>query len=502
MKRISNFLSMHWFGICLALIFLLSFVLRFSNYPNRWGLAYDQAHDVIIAKYALETHSVPLLGPFSSAGAFQTGGEWYWFIMVGFLLFPFGIMSPWIFLTFVQVLFPLLMVYLGYKLVGRGFGLIVGLLSAISPDGISQAVNLTNQSPLNLISAGLLVVTVLFFKKPKTIYLFWIGLLSTLGATMHLQGVPLVIISFGVFLLSSFARRKWLALVVGGIIPLIPLIYFDATHHFINIHNMLQYYFHDQYAVSLDVLGRNWKTYLGNIIPPLWGGAIGGVWWLGALLALATCVIFFWLLYKRQFSKPLALFFFVFFFSLFLIRYTRTPIFNSYIMFLHPFIFLFSSLFCYLLLKKWKFIGIAVLLVVVGFSLQLDITNILRATNTMKTYVTTWERTLVMKYPHQRITLYDYEYRSTGESMPLLFYLQYHHLISSNGHNIGFGLPPNPKDERSGYFYTKHLIQENKIGFYLIDLASSSSAQLSNDGWAKISPQSVYQATEQWYTNK
>ena len=59
----------------------IAFVLRFYNYNNRWGLAYDQAHDALVARYALEAGKIPLVGPFSSAGAFQTGGEWYWIIM-------------------------------------------------------------------------------------------------------------------------------------------------------------------------------------------------------------------------------------------------------------------------------------------------------------------------------------------------------------------------------------------------------------------------------------
>src|SRR5260221_5008170 len=82
-----------------VIIIAITLLLRFYLYPVRWGLAYDQAHDAIVARYALAHGKIPLLGPFSSAGPFQTGGEWYWFIMLGIGLFPFWIQGPWVLLT-------------------------------------------------------------------------------------------------------------------------------------------------------------------------------------------------------------------------------------------------------------------------------------------------------------------------------------------------------------------------------------------------------------------
>ena len=40
----------NWYLIALLLVIVLAFLLRFANYQNRWGLAYDQARDVIVAR--------------------------------------------------------------------------------------------------------------------------------------------------------------------------------------------------------------------------------------------------------------------------------------------------------------------------------------------------------------------------------------------------------------------------------------------------------------------
>ncbi len=48
-------------------IVLFALFLRFCNYESRWGIAHDQASFAITARHAVETHKLPLLGPFSSA---------------------------------------------------------------------------------------------------------------------------------------------------------------------------------------------------------------------------------------------------------------------------------------------------------------------------------------------------------------------------------------------------------------------------------------------------
>lgn len=497
-----GFFKKHAYSILILFVVVLAAILRFSNYPNRWGLAYDQAHDVVIARYALSVHKVPLLGPFSSAGPFQTGGEWYWFIMLGALIFPFMLQGPWVFLTLVQVLFTLFMIYLGYKVGGKWVGLLAGFFSAISPDGISQSINLTNQSILNVVSAAAILFALLYLKSRKTYYLFWLGFFSTLGATIHLQGVPLIVMSLGVLLLDKLRIKKGLLfLIVGAILPLLPLIYFDMTHHFSNSRGMLQYYLHDQYRISLDVLGRRWSTYVSKVWGDLWAGAIGGNFWVGLGTLICCTGVFIWSVYKRILTKQWLLIVGVFLISVILIRYTRTPIFHSYIMFLHPFIFLFTAFTVSAFFKKQWIVGLVTLLIISYFSLRLDIVQITNATNRMDFLASNWTKVLITKYTKEKFTLYDYKYRSTTFSLPLVLYLQYAQKLHANGYKIGFGMPSDQEDPENNPIYMTMVIKENKVGFSLVDLQSSSSAQLARQHWVSIDPSAIYHATQEWYTN-
>src|SRR3990167_5843356 len=86
--------SPNFYIIIVFSIIILSFVIRFYNFPNRWGLGTDDARDALIALEALKRHELPLMGPFSSAGAFVTGGIYYWFIMASYLILPNFVFSP------------------------------------------------------------------------------------------------------------------------------------------------------------------------------------------------------------------------------------------------------------------------------------------------------------------------------------------------------------------------------------------------------------------------
>src|SRR5690348_1605926 len=105
MEGAVNFLVKHKFVVVTVIILLIAVFFRFYNFDHRYGLAYDQAHDALVARSALEQHKLPLLGPFSSAGPFVTGPEWYWFIALGTIIFPFSILTPWVVLAGLYTLF-------------------------------------------------------------------------------------------------------------------------------------------------------------------------------------------------------------------------------------------------------------------------------------------------------------------------------------------------------------------------------------------------------------
>lgn len=60
-KLIVNFLVKNKVKVLLSLILILGSILRFYDFFNRWGLAYDQARDLIVASYALHNFTIPLI---------------------------------------------------------------------------------------------------------------------------------------------------------------------------------------------------------------------------------------------------------------------------------------------------------------------------------------------------------------------------------------------------------------------------------------------------------
>lgn len=492
-----QFIKKHWFGISLLSITIFAGFLRFYNYANRWGFAYDQAHDAIIARYALTAKELPLLGPFSSAGAFQTGGEWYWFIMIGTFLFPFFANGAWIFLTLVQTCFVSAIGWFARQLIDKKFALLTALLAAISVGGINQSINLTNQAILNIISLAVLYCSFKYIQTQKSFFIFLLGLFVGLGASIHLQGIALSAVAVTTVI---FAKNKKIHhlffLLLGGIIPWIPIFIVDVQNNFYNTKNMLQYYLHDQYKIPLEVFGRRWLTYGGVFWPNAWAVVIGGQKILGYLFFFGSFLTVIWALLKKKVSSFWALVLCSFILMIVMLRYVRTPLFDSYLMFLHPFIFLFSAFFIYQLVKKHIFFSV-IIIVIIYINLMTTVKNITSATNDTSNRALFWFNLLLKTYPNKQFFMYDYRYGHGPFSLPLIFYMQYYNKLSVNGYKISFGKPDSKYDPQEANSFPE--IQGNTMGFNLIDVNASTAAQLKQTHFVPIDPEYVYHATQDWY---
>lgn len=476
------------------MILLLTVVIRFINFENRWGLAYDQAHDAVVARYALTAHKLPLLGPFSSAGPFQTGGEWYWLIMAATAIYPNSVLTPWVVLTLLSVVFVLLMMVIGKEMINKQFGIILGLLSAVSTAQTTQSTNLTNQTPLALISLLAIWSMVRFVRSRKIIYLFLLGFFIGLTASIHLQGVTLLTLAFFVLLLTGKASLRGLPFLLAGLLlPWLPVLLVDFSHNFFNTRNMIYYFLHDQYRISLEVLGRRWLTYAGVLWPNLWSFVIGGYKLLGYIIIPLVAVLTFMSFLKKNISKEWAVITLCFLTMVIIIRYTRTPLFQSYFVFLHPFIIILTGWVIFNLKEKSLLIGLLLLSGIIVGSLSQDIKEIKGGTNSTAIRAKHWRDLLVRQYPNKKFAIYDYEYKSASYSLPMVLFLEAKGLLNDGGYRIGF--TNFEATTSSGHIEVKG----NQMGFNLWDLNSSSSAELLKAGWSFINPSEIYYATEEWY---
>lgn len=462
----------------LAAVLLLAVLVRFYNYENRWGLGYDQAHDAIIARYALENGKIPLVGPFSSAGPFQTGGEWYWIVMLGTAVYPFSILSPWVFSTLLSIVFVVFVVRVASSLYGSAAGLIAGLLAAVSPAGVSQSLNLANQSPLPLVAIAAIWAAIRYGKSKKEKYLFFLGFTVSLAVTIHAQGFALASLVLATLLVAGVGSiRGFLFLAGGGVLPLLPLIAFDLKNQFVNSKGLFRYITQDQFRTSYEQLGRRWLTYLLNLWPAVLGQIIGGNKWIGTISSIAIVGLFGLQSVAKKLRNEEKILLFSVVFAVLILRYVRSPLFDSYFMFFHPFAFILVAGACNQLLK-FRVIGLTLLLVLIAGSVFSLKTHILDSRNVTARLVTSWKNELINKYPNQSFALLDQAQRTKNLSVPLSLILYGEGKSSQDGRKIGLAVV----NER----------------FELVDLAASTAAELSENQWAPVDPKSIYEETEEW----
>jgi hypothetical protein len=487
------------FEISLLLILLLAIFLRFVNYSNRWGLAYDQAHDALLARYAISGFHIPLVGPFASGAQFQTSGIWYWFLMVATQIYSPLLIMPWLVITSSYVLFVVLMILIGRELEGKYFGLLVGILTAVSTAQIAQSTNLTLTAPMCFISALAILAFLKYAKTKKKIYLFLLGLSFGLAPSTHLQGV-LLIVAFPVFIIALKLKdiKSWAILILGLVIPIVPLIIFDLRNNLVNSVGLINYLFHSQYRTSYDALGRRWLTYIAIFWPSPWALIIGGYSAVSYLIGVIFSGLIIEKIYRKGMGKTWITLIISFILMVIVMRYVRNPLFESYLVILHPFVLLFSALAIFLLSKKNLYLGLALLVLIIAGSIYKDYLNIASSTNTAAIVANDLSSSLIQKYPSGKFSVYDYNYKSSGFSFPLILYLDGYGKINDNGIKIGI------VNATSGALiqFKEFPIISNGNNYQIININSSNSSELKKQGWIPVNPSYIYNSVEDWHKNK
>lgn len=493
-------MSRSWVHAAIVGILLLTTFLRFARYPDRWGLAYDQAHDAVVARGALHDHKIPLVGPFSSAGPFQTSGVWYWIIMSAYFFFPSVVTAPWILLTIVSIVFVYLLIQLGAYLFSPTFGLLVGVLAAISTAQVAQSVNMTNQTPLAMTSLLALWCFCVSIQRSERIYLFGLGFFAALSASIHLQGIALlVLLPLALIWRKDMSLRSIISEGVGYAIAFVPLILWDATHNFSNLRNILTYAIFNK-AITYEQLGRSWKWFLLQYLPSEWSHVLGGrkeVFFIIISALLGITVI--GLIQKKSSKgestsggKRIELGIIFALFSMFIIiRYVRTPIYSSYIVFLHPFILLTSGFALWKLLHLHTVLGIICFILVIFFTVQNTLKEVNYGTNMSDEEGRTWRHILLTSYPNISFHVYDLGYNTAHQSLVLTLYLDVLGKIKEEGMAIGIA-----SYSAQQFFPYPVIIPWGDKAVY--NLTHLSYEQRIRSGWVSMTPRAMYRATEEW----
>ncbi len=481
--------------LLLYCIIILATVLRFINYWNRWGLASDHARDLIVSIYALNNHLIPLIGPFSSAGQFVYGPQWYWIISLFVFLSPNLLIGPWIMQTILYVFAVYIMFLIGKEIINEKFGLIMAFLTAISTQQIMHSTNLVSPSMAGFFA----IISVYFFirsvKYSKGFDLFLLGFFIANAVNIHFQAIGLLFLIPVGFLFSKRKLKQLVFLILGFLIPFIPLLIFDLKTNFFESRNMLDYYLYGQNRIYVP---NRWLTYVGIFWPKTWSEVIGGHVIISYLLIALLVMISLYEIIKRKISKEMLSLIISFLLIFVMLRYYKGIIFGVYTAFLSSFLLIFSSFVLYKLNQLNKFVFWVFLLIITVFTMRINISVITSATNNTAKEANLFTNKLIEKLPNEKFSVYLYEYQYSERGLPLVLFLDTVKRIDDSGKKIGLAvISSNDKVIRK---YPKLI--SNIGGIEVFDLTNASTSALINENWVSINPSAVYESTEEWYLNE
>jgi hypothetical protein len=493
MKRYKKYFR-NWYVIFFVGIIVFTIALRFYDFQHRWGLAYDQAHDALLAHYAVTEHRLPLLGPFSSAGPFQTGGEWYWIVMIGTAIAPYFLITPWLFIASLYVLFVYCLILVAKEIGGKGYAVLTGLFASLSTAQIAQGTHLTNQSPMALISLLSIWCAVLYVKRQKVIYLFLLGFCVGIASSIHLSGGALLTLIVSLLLLYKKIHYKTVGIVfIGVCIPWIPVLIADFQNHFMNTSNMIYYALHGKDAIPLEALGRRWLTYLGVFWPQQWAFIIGGSPIIGYIIFVSFLSFIF---FRRMIKREMLMLLLSIISMIILLRYTHTPLFESYLVFMHPFILLVTAWVAFILFKKNNLLGLVFILIILGGTIYKDYLAFKGFENS-STYLPEKSVTALKgKYKNKKFAVYTKNENWKDKNYLLSFYLTKENLLDKNGLKISIVMNTETNQ------YGDDVIWGTSGGYQLVSITGSSSSQLKKLGWGTVTGEAIYKDTEEWFNKK
>jgi hypothetical protein len=501
-----NFGRQHDSRIFLVGIVLFGAILRFAGFPARYGFDIDATRDAILTQYAAIHNLWPLIGPISALGSFNFG-PWYYYQLILFQhLVPFpaslSIYAPWIYVALTSLAVIVVMFRIGKELISKEFGLALALLTAVSPGQIIAGTGLSNPDLVSLFAALSIWFFIRLLKSKRSSWsALFLGLSIGIGINCHYQMIYFLILPFFSCAFVKKGKIRVLVLSLFGIfLSFIPLIFFNLTHHFQTLSGLMDYYVFGKNKVYVP---NRWLTYLFDFWPTFWGYLLGLSSSTGLLLMAGSILTSLILIVKRKITKEFALIFLFFLVCFILLRFFSGERTNYYLIFLHPFIILFTGLFIWqaVRVKFGKIILCFLLLGLVISGLRVAIVHTHPVDSHIE-FVGT-ERFLESYYPNKKFLFFACEGQYKDKVQGMVF-------LMSNGNRLGelesvkIGFkdshckyPESFVENRSagssvGAGGTKIFTQVDLSLIGAVDLTPYSIETLNTYGWTHISSEYLY----------
>jgi 4-amino-4-deoxy-L-arabinose transferase-like glycosyltransferase len=486
MKKIFDkyikFIKENRITILLFAIVLFGAFLRFLNYPARYGFDIDATRDAILTQYAAVHWLWPLIGPLSALGSFNFG-PWYYYQLILFQhLVPFAY-APWAYVTITSLAVIVIMFGIGSELFSKEFGLILALLTAVSPGQIIAGTGLSNPDLVSLFAALSLWLFIRLLKsKASSFTALLLGLAIGIGINCHYQMVYFIFLPFLLLIFCKKGKVKILLLsLLGILLSFLPLIFFNLTHHFQTVSGLIDYYIYGKNKVYVP---NRWLSYLFGFWPTFWGYVFGFPAFVGLLLGAASMLASLILIVKRKVSLAYMVVFLFLIVCFIFLRFFSGERASYYLLFLHPFLILLTGILIWQALKiRFGKIILGILLIIIviaGFKIDLIHTH---AVDSHVEFVNQ-ERFLEKYYLNKKFSIFACNGQYENQVQGIVF-------LMSNNHSLGKDVKIGFKDTHCKY--PGDIAQDKRLdAIGAVDLTSYSTRQLRDYGWRLISPEYLY----------
>lgn len=224
-------------------VFILFLFFRSYNIPGRIGFGWDQERDALTATNIL-SGKLTLLGPRVQGPSGFFLPPYFFYLLAPF--YALGNLSPYSMVGFI-IFWSVLFFAISYLVISNIFDKKTALfflaLWAVNPLAISIDAIAWNPVVIPLLFIILIYLIHLYFENKKTRYLFLSAITFGLGISFHLQ----FLFIFPIFILPIFSalkNRKFkdlTSLVVGSILPFLPIFLFDLRHNFLNSNQIIEF---------------------------------------------------------------------------------------------------------------------------------------------------------------------------------------------------------------------------------------------------------------------
>lgn len=223
--------------ICFFLLCIASAPRSIEVLNKNFLFGFDQGKHWLAAKSIVIDHALPLIGDeVGGGGGFFQGAGWYYLLAIPFLFFqgnPYG----QLFLMFCIGLSTVILAYYIFSLrFGRVAGFCISFLIAISPSIAIQSRFAWPPFVIPLITVFYVEALYRMFQGGHRSWFFIFFLLGLMThfeiATAATLGIATCIIVFGTTKIRPDVLKDSM---IGGFIPLIPILIFDLRHQFLNL---------------------------------------------------------------------------------------------------------------------------------------------------------------------------------------------------------------------------------------------------------------------------